>query len=187
MKDTQLIQEVKEALNKLNSSAGIMRMVNYKPIEKGAVTWLQGMVDALEEANRENERIKSFLRSSIEKNSQALSTTNDKWFAGVVFAYREVISLIDTIGTGFHKEDKTDTPSIDYKEKYEALVESIELLFETNGMRAASCTMMLEGELPSDQQSRVAGKYEAYSGISSELKMLIPHGEVSRDVPKRCD
>ncbi|MNL77668.1 hypothetical protein D3C87_2039020 [compost metagenome] len=48
-------------------------------------------------------------------------------------------------------------------------------------MRAASCVKMLEGELPTDQQNRVSGKYEAYSNVKGEVKMLIPHGEVTTD------
>lgn len=60
-------------------------------------------LDHIEQQQREIDQLRTFLQESIGNNERALSTTNDKWFAGVVFAYKEVLELLS-----INKEVSTD-------------------------------------------------------------------------------
>lgn len=99
----------------------------------------------------------------INWSEQMQKATYDNGLVGEAAAYAYV--------TLSAKEGKFDSP-VDYQQRYEALVQAVELLIETNEARAASCSKMMSGDLPFEQRSRVVGKYEAYRSVANELKTL---------------
>ena len=94
MKDTQLIQEVKEVLAAASRfTYGRLHLSNNAP------TLLQRLVDALEEANRENAEMKKLLMDV----SEHLSWRNVDGSGPA-----KALGMIYTWAALSHKEDKTD-------------------------------------------------------------------------------